>query len=208
MGKKIICLALLILNVSLSGCKMMKGDKTHPSKVQDQLINMDAYACLAQISHSDEGKTSSYETKQVYQMDGLYRFEVTKPDHIKGLTTINNGEKIIQYNPQVEEPRVIELPVNNFRNQIFLGTFVENYLQSKEVAIEVQKTEGALATVLEAVIPGGSKYMTRQKLWIDQKTHHPVKMLIYDIEDQVRITVEFLEFEYNPTIKENVFMID
>ena len=143
MFKKTIWLGLLILSLSLSACKIISSHKTHPSKVQEQLINMKGYACLARMSHSDEGKSNSYETKQVYRMDGCYRFEVTKPDHIKGLTTINNGEKIIQYNPQVEEPRVVELPVNNFRSQIFLGSFVENYLQSKDVAIEVQKTEGA-----------------------------------------------------------------
>ena len=208
MHKKTIWLGLFILSLSLSGCKLMNKDKSHLSKVQDKLINMEGYACLARVSHINNENLNTYETKQVYQMDGSYRLEVTKPKNIEGLTTICNGEKIIQYNPQIENSKIVELPANHFRNQIFLGTFVQNYWQSEEVAIKVQKTEGALATVLDAVIPGASKHMSTQRLWIDQQTYKPIRMAVYNQENQETISVEFIEFTYNPEIDENVFTIE
>lgn len=208
MFKKTISIALLILSLSLSGCKLMSENIPNTSSVQDELINMEGYACIARISHITDENVNTYEAKQVYKVNGLYRFEVIKPEHIEGLTTICNGEKIIQYNPQVENPKAVELPVNHFRNQIFLGTFVDNYLQSENVDIEVQKSEDGNLAVLEAVIPGGSKHMSTQRLWIDQKTHKPVQMAIYNRENKEIITIEFTEFTYNPQIDENVFIIN
>ena len=208
MAKKLAWLGLFIISISLSGCRIIKDHSKNPNTVQEKLINMKGYACLARITHINDSDTNTYETKQVYQMDGKYRFEVTKPKNIEGLTTICDGEKIIQYNPKSDNPKVVELPVNNFRNQIFLGSFVKNYLQSEEVAIEVQKVENDITTVLEAIIPGGSKHMSTQRLWMDQKTHKPVRMAIYNQEGGEAISIEFIDFTYNPEINERVFTID
>ncbi|HHX60953.1 MAG TPA: outer membrane lipoprotein carrier protein LolA [Epulopiscium sp.] len=208
MSKKIIGLTLFILTLTLSGCRLMNKNSSHPSSVQEKLMNMQGYACVAKIAYIEGESLNTYEAKQVYQMNGYYRFEIMKPKHIEGLTTIYNGEKVIQYNPQVENPKAVELPTNNFRNQIFLGTFVQNYLQSEEVAMAVNKTEGEVTTMLEAVIPGGSKHMSTQRLWIDQKTYKPVRMAIYDQGKKETVTIEFTEFTYNPKIDESVFIID
>ena len=208
MAKKIICVGLLILSLSLSGCRLISGDDAHPSTAQEKLISMDSYACVASVSHIKPENITTYETNQVYEMNGRYRFEVKKPSHIEGLTTIYNGEKVIQYNPQLENPQVVELPVNEFRNQIFLGTFVQNYLQSEDVAIAVQKLEGAQTTILEAIIPGGSKHMSTQRLWLDQKTHKPLRMAIYNQAAEETITIDFIQFTYNPQIDESIFAIE
>lgn len=204
MTKKTIGLTILMLSLFLPGCKQ----KSHPNEAQERLVTMDSYACVASISHLSDENSNTYDTNQVYEMAGRYRFEVTNPAHIKGLTTIYNGQKVIQYNPQLEDPKVVELQTNEFRNQIFLGAFVKNYLQSEDVAIEVQKMEGAITTMLEAVIPGGSRHMSTQRLWLDHKTQKPVRMVIYNEDDVETIKVEFIEFTYNPKINESIFSIE
>ena len=151
MSKRSMGLLLIFLSLSLYGCS--GNQNTAANKIQDQLINMEGYACLTQVSHMNNDKTNTYETKQVYQMDGQYRVEVIEPEHIVGLTTICNGEKIVQDHPKLEQSALNELGENNFRNQMFLGTFVKNYLQSEDVSIEVQNMGDALTTVLEAKIP-------------------------------------------------------
>jgi len=203
MLKKIISLFLICSSLSLCGCKQ----DANASKIQDKLMNMESYACLASVSHKSDDTINIYETKQVYQMDGQYKVEVTKPEHTAGLTTIFNGEKIMQYHKKLDKAYKSELIPNDFRNQMFLGTFVKNYLQSEEVCIEVQNTEPGLTTVLEAVIPGGSKHMCLQRVWIDQKTYEPVRMAILNKEDKEIVVIEFLEFTYNPKINESTFSV-
>lgn len=203
MSKRSMGLLLIFLSLSLYGCS--GNQNTAANKIQDQLINMEGYACLTQVSHMNNDKTNTYETKQVYQMDGQYRVEVIEPEHIVGLTTICNGEKIVQDHPKLEQSALNELGENNFRNQMFLGTFVKNYLQSEDVSIEVQNMGDALTTVLEAKIPGGSRHMSTQRVWIDQKTFKPIQMSIYNKDNKETVNIEFVEFTYNPKINQSIF---
>lgn len=207
MYKKIMGLVLLSLILSLTACKLINKNNIHEGNAEEALLAMNGYAAIVKISNIDNDKATTYEAKQIYQMDGKYRFEVLAPERLKGLTTVFNGEKVVQYNPQIENAKPIELPLNNFRNQIFLGTFVKNYLQSEEVAIAVQNIDEAVTTVLEAVIPGGSQHMSTQKLWLDQKTRKPLRMVIYNKDQQESIMIEFLDFAYNPEIDESIFNI-
>lgn len=203
MSKRSTGLLLFILSLSLYGCS--GNQNTAANKIQDQLINMEGYACVAQVSHVSNDKTSTYETKQVYQMDGQYKVEVIQPEHIVGLTTICNGERIVQYHPKLEQSALNELGGNDFRNQMFLGTFVKNYLQSEDVSIEVQNMDNALTTILEAKIPGGSRHMSTQRVWVDQKTFKPIQMSIYNKDDKETVKIEFVEFIYNPKINQSIF---
>lgn len=207
MLKRIVSLLLICFSLSLCGCMFRSKQDLDASKIQDKLMNMESYACLASVSHMGNDATSIYETKQVYQMDGQYRVEVIKPEHTAGLTTVFNGEKIMQYNAKLDKSHISELIPNDFRNQMFLGTFVKNYLQSEDVCIEVQKMEPGLTTVLEAVIPGGNKHMCLQRVWIDQETYEPVRMAVLNEEDKETVVIEFLEFTYNPKINESIFSV-
>ncbi len=197
---------VILISLLLSGCGL-RGTPD-PGKIQDQLLNMKGYACVGRISHQHYSQTNTYEVRQVYHIDGRYREEVTKPENLAGLTTVFNGDKIIQYNPKVGQSHVSELTNNDFRNQLFLGSFIKNYLQSEDVSIEVQASDPGQTTVLEAVIPGGSRYMAWQRLWIDQKTYKPLQMIIYDKNDKEVVIVEFLEFTYNPQIDESIFAVE
>lgn len=205
MPLKYIKVIIVMISLSLCGCSL--GEKINPSEIQDQLTNMDGYACLVRISHKHDQQMNTYEARQVYQMDGRYREEVIKPENLAGLTTIFNGENVIQYNSKVDQSHISELSHHDFRNQLFLGSFVKNYLQSEDVSIEVQAGEPGLTTMLEAVIPGGSAYMAWQRLWIDQKTRHPLQMIVYDQNDEEVVVIEFLEFAYNPRIDESIFTV-
>ena len=208
MSKRIIGLLFIFISVSLCGCMGVKGKDPKAGDVQDKIINMESYACYARVSQIDHEKTNTYETQQVYQMDGQYKVEVIKPDHLAGLTTICDGQQIIQYHPKLEQSKRSQLGANNFRNQMFLGTFVQNYLQSEEVSIQVQNIETSLTTVLEAIIPGGSEHMSTQRVWIDQKTLKPVQMSIYNKDNKETIKIEFLEFIYDPKIDQSIFAVE
>ena len=207
MLKKGIGFLLIFCSLILCGCMIKNRHNLDASKIQDKLINMESYACLANVSHISDSTTNIYETKQVYQMDGKYRMEVIKPEHIAGLTTVFNGDKIIQHHTRLGKYYSCELVPDDLRNQVFLGSFVKNYLQSEDVSIRVQNMGPGLTTVLDAIIPGANKHMCLQRVWIDQKTYQPVRMAILNEEDKETVVIEFLEFTYNPKINESIFSL-
>lgn len=202
-----LCFLVLLITIFTWGCERSDEKKSDIKKAQDKLLSLTSYACDVEITHISEKEKHTYKAKQIYHIDGRYRMEILKPDTGKGVTTIFDGEKIWQYNPYVKLSKVIELTPNSFRNQIFLGTFIHNYLQSEQVALETRRLDQNDAVALEAVIPGGSTYMASQKLWIDEKSSTPIRMAIYDENNNERVTVEFLEFTYNPEVKEGVFSL-
>ena len=59
--------------------------------------------------------------------------------------------------------------------------------------------------MLEAVVPGGNKYIATEKLWVDNETLMPLKFVIYDEQGNERYVITYNEFEYNPKIEDSVF---
>jgi outer membrane lipoprotein-sorting protein len=62
-------------------------------------------------------------------------------------------------------------------------------------------------TVLEAIIPGSHPYLSSEKLWVDNKTSKPVKLVIYDPDGAERIIVTYGAFEYNVELDDSLFTI-
>ena len=81
-------------------------------------------------------------------------------------------------------------------------------MQSEEVSIAVSKTDESRCTVLEAVIPGENKFTSTEKLWIDNETITPVKLVIYDSEGKEKYVVEYNEFQFNPDFEDGIFNIN
>ena len=67
------------------------------------------------------------------------------------------------------------------------------------------KFDESKCTVIEAVIPGGNKYTATEKLWMDNETIIPVKLVLYDSEGKERYTLEFESFEYDVQFENGTF---
>ena len=63
-------------------------------------------------------------------------------------------------------------------------------------------------TILEANVPSDSKYFKTEKLYINNNTKLPEKLIIYDEDGKERILVEYQNFEYNPKIEDSNFNIE
>ena len=79
-------------------------------------------------------------------------------------------------------------------------------MQSEDVAVDTSVSlDENRCTVLEAIIPGGNKYISTEKVWIDNDTLKPLKFIIYDQDGNERYIIIYNEFEYNPEIDNSVF---
>lgn len=209
MYKKIITAVLLITVVtcSLGGCKKEEKSMSTMEKIQKQLNEMESYECSATLKRTSNKGENTYETKQYFKMTGEYKLELTQPDSVAGNYTIFDGKSICQFNPRVGGKVIIDVPESQPRNELFLGQFIKNYMQSEEVSIDVAKMDEGKCTVLEAVIPGNNKYLATEKLWIDNETIKPVQFIIYDSDGKERYVVNYNEFEYDVKFADDLFAI-
>jgi len=202
------CLMLLMGAVLLlSGCGAPKGDATAYEKIQNALLTMQTYEATATVVFVSNKNTHEYETLQQCRVSGEYRIEVIGPARVAGNVTIFDGKVIYQFNDRVAGKLSVGTAEAAERAELFLTSFVKNYVQSQEVSVSAAKVEGSDCTVLEANIPGDHPYLRTEKLWVDNQTLLPVKLVIYDPDGAERILVTYRSFEYNKELDGNVFKV-
>ncbi len=199
---KKIFLAISLL-LALCGCSpKAKGY----ANVQDKLMKMQSYKADIEITYLSNAEESVYKAIQTASNDGKYKMVTYYPDNFKDNSILFDGKMIWQYNPNVEQKISVNSQDKPERSQLVLFSFMENYVKSKDTSVATAKAEGSACTVLEADIQGAGKYITKEKLWIDNEQMIPKKLVIYDSEDRERITVIFNSFEYNCKLEENEFV--
>jgi len=203
-----IVLIGIFLAIFLLSCRIFRKEETPMQKIQSVLNGMNSYYCSADLTRFSQNGEAKFGIKQYYKITGEYRLEMISPDEVSGNYTVYDGNSVCQYNPRVKEKVFRDIPENKARNELFLGNFVKNYMQSEEVSVSVAKIDESRCTVLEAVIPGDNKFTSTEKLWIDNESLKPVKLVIYDNLGNEKYIIEYKEFVYNPDIDDSLFSID
>ncbi|MCI1931924.1 MAG: hypothetical protein LKJ13_09585, partial [Clostridia bacterium] len=182
-------------------------EKTPMEKIQVRLGSIKSYECSATLTRISNKSSNTYGTKQYYKNTGQYRLELTSPDDVAGNYTVFDGKTVCQYNPHCQKKIIRNVPQNQARNELFLGSFFKNYLNSEDVAIDTVSIDESACTVLEANMPGGNKNMVTEKLWINDTTLKPVKLVIYDKDKKERYILEYGNFEYDVQLSNDIFTI-
>lgn len=191
---------------SLTGCQK-EEPLTELQSIQQQLLSMDGYYCTATLTRSSNKSEKVYETEQYVKSTGEYKLELTAPNDVAGNYTIYDGKQICQYNPTLNSSIIKDIPYDKSRNELFLNQFMENYIKSNDVEVTVSNIDNSNCIVLEAIITGDDTALSHEKLWIDTETMLPIRLSIYDKEDNERYRLEYDNFEYNPEFPENIFYI-
>lgn len=208
MKKRIVaCFLMCCLSMSFVGCKKEEV-LTETEAIQKQLVEMDGYSCEATLTRTSNKGEQVYETQQYFKSSGEYRLELTAPENVAGNYTVFDGAKVAQYNPKLDEQVVKDVLESKHRNELFLGQFIANYMESEGVGVEAAAIEDAQCIVLEAVIKGTDDQLATEKLWVDRETYLPKRFVLYDTEGEERYRLEYENFVYNPEFPENIFVIE
>ena len=208
--KRIIFLAaLLAFTLALSACAAIQErvDANAYERIHRQLLNMESFAANATVTFISNNNSHTYETIQHARSDGRYRIEVTAPENVAGNTTVFDGTTISQFNPRTKGQILQSAAESPERLEILLTSFVRNFIRSQEVSITAATVNDRATTVLEAQIPGSHPYLATEKLWVNNETLQPIKMIIYDANGTERVIVIFNSFEYNVDIDDSLFKV-
>ncbi len=194
---------LLCLCIFLCGC----SQKSAMLEIQNMLTDMQGYSCNATLTRTTPSGQKVYETKQYFDADGRYRLELTAPSDVAGNYTVFDGERIAQYNPRIQSSLIHNVPASRQRNELFLGQFIKNYLQSEGVSVQTASLDESRCTVLEALIPQAQQDLASEKLWVDTETLLPVRLVIYNTAGEECYRLDYTDFVYNPELDEELFTI-
>jgi len=202
--------ALVILMVVASGCSAISRSEPEDNRnayerIHEKLVGLQTYRAEVTVEYISNRGSNVYETLQQASSDGRYRIEVTGPENVAGSVTVFDGQTIAQFNPRVSGRVAMSARENPERSEIFLTSFIRNYLGSKDVSISVASFGQGNFTVLETVVPGNHPYMASSRLWVDNQTLDPVRLVIYDRDGTQRVIVNYKTFEYNVDLDDSIF---
>ena len=191
---------------SIAACSRQEP-LTELESIQKQLAEMKGYTCTATLTRTNERGTQTYETKQYYKATGEYRLELTAPEHVAGNYTVFDGTHLCQYNPRLDSSILKDVPESQHRNELFLGQFIENYMQSEGVSVAAAALDESRCIVLEAVIPGNDPRLSTEKLWVDRTALLPVRFVIYDAKGNESYRMDYSAFQFDPPLDDSLFTI-
>ena len=202
-------MALLLVVALLSACqsRAAEPEPTIYQQIHQRLTELQTYRARATVEYISNKGTNTYETIQHGRITGEYRIEVTVPEHVAGNITSSDGQHIYQFSTRVNGRVTILARETQERSEIFLTSFVKNWLASQETSVTVTNMEDGQFTVLEATIPGNHPYLAVQKLWVNNETLLPAKMIIYDPAGTERVIVTYHSFEYNIELEDALFTV-
>ena len=214
MKKKLFAISILLVLVLTTACSAggLRGPANTEEisafeQIQRKLVEMQDFRAIATVEYHSNKGSNVYETIQHARISGEYRVEVTGPQHVSGSVTASDGQQIVQFNSRVSGRVSLLTHESPERSEILLTSFIRNYLQSEEVSVSVADMSEGLRTVFEAVVPGDHPYLATQKLWVDNTTLLPVKLVIFDADGAERVVVTYHVFEYNVTLDDALFTL-
>jgi len=209
--KRFVILGLMtaIAVVVFAGCGAIQErvDANVYERIHRQLINMESFVAQATVTYISNNNSHTYETTQHALSTGQYRIEVIAPINVAGNTTIFDGAMISQYNLRLDG-RVMQTTTEApERVEILLTSFIRNFIRTTESTVMAANLDGALTTVLEATIEGNHPYLATQRLWVDNETLKPIRMVIFDAQGTERVIVEYSGFEFDVEIPPELFAL-
>jgi outer membrane lipoprotein-sorting protein len=210
LGKRLTAAGVLAaVMFGLFGCQLSgpRSDAGAYEKIQKRLIELTSYKSSGTVTYISNKNSHTYDVNQYVKASGEYRIEVTGPAKVAGNTTVCDGRTIAQYNERVQGKIILGTKDAPERYEILLTNFVKNYVKSQEASVSAANMDAGVCTVLEASIPGENPYMSSEKLWVDNVTQTPVKLVIYDPSGGERVVVTFAAFEYNAELDPSLFVV-
>jgi len=205
--KRALLPAAALICALAAGCSGRGANVTAYEKIQDKLLNLQSYESNASVTYISNKTSHTYDTKQQCRMTGEYRIEVTGPESVAGNVTLSDGTTICQFNTRIAGKLSIGTTEAMERTELFLTSFIKNYVKSQQVTISAANINKVAYTVLEATIPGEHPFLRTEKLWVDNTTLQPLKLVIYDPSGAERIVVTYNTFDYNVTLSDSLFTV-
>ena len=176
-------------------------------QIMRSLVELRTFRAIATVEYHSNKGVNVYEIVQHARISGEYRIEVTGPAHVAGSVTASDGQQIVQFNSRVNGRVTLQVQETPERSEIFLTSFIKNYLQCNEISVSVADMEQGLRTVLEATVPGNHPYLTISRLWVDNTTLLPVKLVVFDQDGAERIVVTYHIIEINIELADALFSV-
>lgn len=189
----ILMSVLLLLTFTFYGCK--GANKTSIHSAGNFFKELKQYESEVTVTFLKDKQPNEIKMKQIANVDGRYEWTVIEPEHLKDTKVSYDGQQITEYYPSVN--KTLEVKGSTAQNEMLLTHFVSRYLTNENIKEQEIQLNGKSVHTYEMPIEGDFKYLSKEKLWLDETSQLPLKMEIYDDTGNVTIEVIYKDFKFN-----------
>ena len=206
--KRVLLIFLsMIIMISLSSCRE-KTKEEEFNDIQKTFSRINNYTSKAEITVTGNKSSKSFKVRHVFEKPSKYVSEIIEPKNNLGNKTIYSGERAYLYNKKIDKYTILKEVKTSENKALFLGYFLRNLNNVSDLEISRESIDQDNYLIIGIDIPGNNTYRSYEKLWVDIKTHLPLKLIIYDDKGKETAIVEYKDLKYNTDIEKDIFKID
>lgn len=197
-------LALMIITGCTSGKVLEDRDADVYRRIHEKFSRMTAYSATVRLTVKSNKTENTYVMRQQVKEPQMARVDIEEPAALQGLTTVYRDDRVMVRGFADEPP--LSLPAAEQLNDIFVSHFFALYYQSEDTSVSVSAGGEPDSTLLleTAAIPESSgRYKITMRL--DSAKLEPRVITVYDVGGNIRLTAEFSDFCYNPSLADSIF---
>ena len=161
-------------------------------EIEEYILNIDSYEAKVSVTIESNKNTNKYVMIQKYKSPSTSHQIILEPSNIEGVEIINDGKNLSIKNTKLNLNSIYENYEYAVNNCLNLESFIYDYKQNK-ISIYYENNE----IVLEAKSNSENKLIYNKKLYINEQTGNPTKLLIEDINEKKIVYILYNEIKLN-----------
>ncbi len=202
MKRKLLILfaAAIGLSVLFAGCKMGQDD---PDKILFFLKELNVYSTDFIMETKNDKQTITQEGKQFYNKGQGYRLELGQ-DRV----LIYKSDKIYVHDVKNNFKYTLDKDFDIGYKISFISEYVKLLYTNEEIKYNFKDIEGKKYQLIELIIPGGSREISKAVMYVNMKTRLPEWIFVYDERENERIKISYKNFQANPELNNDLFKVE
>lgn len=198
------CIGIIIFFLIKSNYKKLNfgnniGNKSI-EEIEEYILNISSYKAKIEVTVTSNKNENKYLLTQEFLKPNIAKQVVEEPSNIKGVTTINDGNNLTVFNSNLNLTQIYENYEYLNNNCLWINSFIEDYSKSNEKNIKSENSE----IIMETKVENDNKYIQYKKLYLDDKTYKPTKLLVQDVNKKTLVYILFKEIELDSLSKEDI----
>lgn len=198
------CIGIIIFFLIKSNYKKLNfgnniGNKSI-EEIEEYILNISSYKAKIEVTVTSNKNENKYLLTQEFLKPNIAKQVVEEPSNIKGVTTINDGNNLTVFNSNLNLTQIYENYEYLNNNCLWINSFIEDYSKSDEKNIKSENSE----IIMETKVENDNKYIQYKKLYLDDKTYKPTKLLVQDVNKKTLVYILFKEIELDSLSKEDI----
>lgn len=196
-------MVLLGMLLVLAGC--FGGKKDAGAVVKDldkQVEKLESYTSTGTMTLHTGAEPQEYQVEVSFQKPSYYRISLSNDKKDISQIVLKNDDGVFVLTPHLNKSFRFQSDWPKNQGQVYLYESLVNSINQDK---DRQFTTDGDSYVFDVLANYSNSSLSRQKIWINQKSYAPQSVEIYDAQNKPVVVMNFNNFRFNETFEKDYF---